>query len=117
MRPNAKLISINSVDLDMKSNFQDFQRYQPVDISISADAEATLPSLIEAVKMENDTGPPRGCREARAGRTGGLCAKQGSGHACRCGCGGVECEPGLDRAHGGRALAADQERGLGARLA
>ncbi len=52
MRQNAKLISINSVDLYMKSNFQDFQRYQPVDISISADAEATLPSLIEAVKME-----------------------------------------------------------------
>ena len=36
----------------MKSNYQDFQRYAPVDIAIAADAEATLPSLIEAVKLQ-----------------------------------------------------------------
>ncbi len=36
----------------MKSNYQDFQRYAPVDIAIAADAEATLPSLIEAVKRQ-----------------------------------------------------------------
>jgi len=52
LKQGAKLISINAVDLYMKSNFQDIQRYQPVDISIAADSEATLPSLIEAVKME-----------------------------------------------------------------
>ena len=34
----------------MKSNYQDFQRYQEVDMAIAADAEATLPSLIEACK-------------------------------------------------------------------
>ena len=33
-----------------KSNYQDFQRYAEVDLAIAADAEATLPSLIEAVK-------------------------------------------------------------------
>jgi acetolactate synthase I/II/III large subunit len=52
MRQGTKLVSISSGDLYIKSNFQDFQRYQPVDIAIGADAEATLPSLIEAVKSE-----------------------------------------------------------------
>ncbi len=51
MRPDAKLVSIGTGDIYIKSNFQDFQRYQPVDIAIAADAEATLPSLIEAVKV------------------------------------------------------------------
>ena len=51
-KPGAKLISITANDLYLKSNYQDFQRYQPVDLAIAADAEATLPSLIEAVKMQ-----------------------------------------------------------------
>ena len=34
----------------MKSNIQDFQPYAPVDLSIAADAEATLPLLIEECK-------------------------------------------------------------------
>ena len=49
-RPGAKLISISSKDLYTKSNYQDFQRYAEVDMAIAADAEATLPSLIEACK-------------------------------------------------------------------
>lgn len=52
IKPGAKLISINSNDLFLKSNYQDFERYQAVDIAMAADAEATLPSLIEAVKMQ-----------------------------------------------------------------
>jgi acetolactate synthase I/II/III large subunit len=48
--PAARLVSIGVGDLYQKSNYQDFQRYQPVDLSIAGDAEATLPSLIEAVK-------------------------------------------------------------------
>lgn len=50
IKPGTKLISINSVELITKSNYQDFQRFQVVDVSMPADAEATLPSLIEAVK-------------------------------------------------------------------
>jgi acetolactate synthase-1/2/3 large subunit len=50
LMPGAKLISISTDDLYMKSNYQDFQRFQEVDLAIAADAEATLPSLIEAVK-------------------------------------------------------------------
>ena len=48
--PNAKLIAINSNDLYIKGNYQDFQRFPEVDIDIAADAETTLPSLTEAVK-------------------------------------------------------------------
>ncbi len=51
-KPGAKLISITANDLYLKSNYQDFQRYQPVDLAIAADGEATLPSLIEAVKIQ-----------------------------------------------------------------
>ena len=50
IKPTAKLISISSVDLLTKSNYQDFQRFQSIDVSMPGDAEATLPSLIEAVK-------------------------------------------------------------------
>jgi thiamine pyrophosphate-dependent acetolactate synthase large subunit-like protein len=54
-KPNAKLVSINANDLYIKGNYQDFQRYPEVDVAIAADAEATLPSLTEAVKrLTND---------------------------------------------------------------
>jgi acetolactate synthase I/II/III large subunit len=49
-KPGAKLISITAGDLFLHSNYQDFERYPEVDLAIAADAEATLPSLIEAVK-------------------------------------------------------------------
>ena len=51
-KKDAKLISITASDLYMKSNYQDFQRYTEVDLAMAADAEATLPSLIEAVKRQ-----------------------------------------------------------------
>jgi len=56
IKAGTKLISINSVELITKSNYQDFQRFQVVDVSMPADAEATLPALIEALKaaMPND---------------------------------------------------------------
>ena len=49
-KPGTKLISITAGDLYIKSNYQDFERYPEIDIAMAADAEATLPSLIEAVK-------------------------------------------------------------------
>ena len=49
-KKDVKLISISASDLYMKSNYQDFQRYTEVDLAMAADAEETLPSLIEAVK-------------------------------------------------------------------
>jgi len=53
-RPDAKTISINSANLSVKSNYQNFQRYAEVDVDIPADAEATLPALTEAVKRHMD---------------------------------------------------------------
>src|SRR5438309_10254997 len=50
IKPGTKLISINSSDLITKSNYQDFQRFQVIDVQMAGDAEATLPSLIEAVR-------------------------------------------------------------------
>jgi acetolactate synthase-1/2/3 large subunit len=46
--PTAKMVSITSGDLFLKANYQDFQRYPEVDIAMAADAEATLPALVEA---------------------------------------------------------------------
>jgi acetolactate synthase I/II/III large subunit len=51
IKPNAKLISISSIVLNTKSNYQDFQRFQAVDVEMAGDGEATLPALIEAVKQ------------------------------------------------------------------
>src|SRR5580658_618330 len=50
IKPGTKLISISSTELLTKSNYQDFQRFQSIDVSMPGDAEATLPALIEAVK-------------------------------------------------------------------
>ena len=49
-RSGVKLIHITAGDLYLKSNYQDFQRFTELDLSIAADAEATLPALIEQVK-------------------------------------------------------------------
>ena len=72
-KPGAKLISITSGDLFLHSNYQDFQRYPEVDLAIAADAEATLPSLIEAVKRRitperKSAFETRGAKLAAAGR-------------------------------------------------
>jgi thiamine pyrophosphate-dependent acetolactate synthase large subunit-like protein len=49
-KPGAKIITVSAVELNHKSNHQDFGRYMEADLSITGDAEATLPELIEAVK-------------------------------------------------------------------
>ncbi len=50
IKPTTKVVSISALELGMKSNYQYFQRYPETEISIVADAEATLPYLIEACK-------------------------------------------------------------------
>ena len=49
-KSGAKLVSVTTGDLYIKSNYQDFQRFPEVDLAIAADAEETLPALTEAVK-------------------------------------------------------------------
>jgi thiamine pyrophosphate-dependent acetolactate synthase large subunit-like protein len=46
----AKVINISSVTYSHKSNIQDFGKYAEVDLDSAADAEATLPTLIEACR-------------------------------------------------------------------
>jgi thiamine pyrophosphate-dependent acetolactate synthase large subunit-like protein len=50
IKPGTKLIGISSVSFLTKSNYQDFQRFQSLDVDMAGDAEASLPALIEAVK-------------------------------------------------------------------
>src|SRR3989442_7866437 len=50
IKAGTNLISISAVELNTKANYQDFQRFQVTDVGMAADAEATLPALIAAVK-------------------------------------------------------------------
>jgi thiamine pyrophosphate-dependent acetolactate synthase large subunit-like protein len=50
LKAGAKLVTLSSNDLLTKSNYQDAGRYIEADLAIPADAEATLPALIEACK-------------------------------------------------------------------
>ena len=53
MAPGSKRITISSTDLFQGSNYGDFQRYPSyIDLAMAADAEATLPFLIEEVKRQ-----------------------------------------------------------------
>ncbi|HUI51017.1 MAG TPA: thiamine pyrophosphate-binding protein [Terriglobales bacterium] len=68
-RPGVKRVSIGAGGQIFKSNYQDFQRYPELDLDIAGDAQATLPSLIEAVKKQLDAN--RGSsRQARGQRLG-----------------------------------------------
>jgi acetolactate synthase I/II/III large subunit len=52
VKQGVKVISISTHDLLAHSNYQTFQRYVAADINITADAQTTLPFLIEAVQRE-----------------------------------------------------------------
>ncbi len=49
-KPDVKVIHISLAESLTKSNYQDMQRFMPVDLAIFGDAEASLPALTEAVK-------------------------------------------------------------------
>lgn len=50
LKPGTKVITISAGDLFIHANYQDFQRLPEVDLAIAADAEETMPSLIEACR-------------------------------------------------------------------
>ncbi|HEX3973277.1 MAG TPA: thiamine pyrophosphate-dependent enzyme [Stellaceae bacterium] len=50
VKQGAKVVSLTAVDLNFHSNYQDFQRYPDADLALEGDAEASLPSLIEACR-------------------------------------------------------------------
>ena len=65
LQPGARKITISSVELMPKGNYQDLQRYtSEVDLAMAADAEATLPMLIEEVRKQLPAGR-RSALEAR----------------------------------------------------
>ena len=66
-QPDARLITITTGDLYIRANYQDFRRLQDVDLAIAADAEATLPALIDAVRRLT-TGNRRRVFEERGAR-------------------------------------------------
>src|SRR5438445_1472964 len=60
---NTKTINISSLELYIKSNLQDFQHMADADVVIAADAEATLPMLIEEVKRQLTSDRKRALQE------------------------------------------------------
>jgi thiamine pyrophosphate-dependent acetolactate synthase large subunit-like protein len=50
LKKDAKLINIGIREMLVRPNLQDFQRYQPADLDISGDGQATIPLLLEAVR-------------------------------------------------------------------
>ena len=64
-KKGVKVICISTRDLLVHSNYQDFQRYVGADINITADAQTTLPSLIEAVQREIASGGKNAIADAR----------------------------------------------------
>jgi thiamine pyrophosphate-dependent acetolactate synthase large subunit-like protein len=45
-------VNITVGDLYMKANYQDIERYPEVDLDMAADPEASVPSLVEAIKRQ-----------------------------------------------------------------
>lgn len=50
IQPNTKVIAISAKYADPKANVQDMQRYYAADLTLAADAEASLPLLIEKLR-------------------------------------------------------------------
>jgi acetolactate synthase I/II/III large subunit len=62
----AKTIQITSVSVSHKSNIQDFGHYADIDLDIGADAQATLPALIEEIKKQLTSDRKRALQERGA---------------------------------------------------
>ena len=48
-KAGVKIINVSLQDVAIRANYQDFQRYMPVDLAINGDAQASLPVLIAEV--------------------------------------------------------------------
>jgi acetolactate synthase I/II/III large subunit len=85
-KTSAKLVTITTGDLYVRANYQDFRRLQDVELAIAADGEATLPSLIEAVKRLS-TGDrkrvfqERGAKLAEASRAAATRSREAASYA------------------------------------
>jgi thiamine pyrophosphate-dependent acetolactate synthase large subunit-like protein len=61
---NVKTITLSFSDVYLKSNYQDFQRFQSVNMPISGDVQASLPEFTEQLRLALD-GPRRQALAAR----------------------------------------------------
>ena len=59
-RNDVKTINLSMQDVYIRANYQDFQRYLPVDLSINGDAQTSLPMLIEEVRKLGSKAQGRG---------------------------------------------------------
>jgi acetolactate synthase-1/2/3 large subunit len=50
-KPDTQIITLGSRDLYLKSNYQDFGRFNDVSLAIAGDGEASLPALTEHIRM------------------------------------------------------------------
>jgi acetolactate synthase-1/2/3 large subunit len=64
-KEGAKVVHLGAKDLFIKSNFQDFGRYQEIDLSITGDAQTSLPYLTEAVKRAMGAARPDDAKRAK----------------------------------------------------
>ena len=62
-KKDAKVITLGVRDLFQRSNYQDFARFQEVDLAIAGDGEASVPTLTEMIKQLS--GPKKAAFEAR----------------------------------------------------
>ncbi|HET7400753.1 MAG TPA: thiamine pyrophosphate-binding protein [Usitatibacter sp.] len=54
-RKDVHVVNISMQDVYIRSNYQDFQRYMPVELAINGDAQASLPMLIEEVRRAGES--------------------------------------------------------------
>jgi thiamine pyrophosphate-dependent acetolactate synthase large subunit-like protein len=82
IRPDTMVIRLGTTALAQKSNYGAHQRYAAADIDIAAEAEATLPYLIEAVRREgNNSFEARGQRLRQASSGLGEATRREAAHA------------------------------------
>ena len=65
-KDGVKLISITT-STPLRANFQDFQRYQPVDLDIVGDGETSVPVLLELVRSAQSASTAREDRVKKLG--------------------------------------------------
>ena len=98
-----------------QSNYQDFQRYSGVDLAIAGDAQATLPTLIDAVRSALTTGVRRRVR-TRAARSSSDAHDESRQTPRERGAHAWDASPITHGAARGGDLERDRERGLVARV-
>ncbi|MGE5094282.1 MAG: thiamine pyrophosphate-binding protein [Betaproteobacteria bacterium] len=74
-RKDVHIINISLQDVYIRANYQDFQRYMPVELAINGDGQASLPALIDEVRRALGSGN-RSTLDARGAKLKDAYAKQ-----------------------------------------